>query len=103
MQRAVSVVTLGELELGVLTAADSDTRSRRVRTLAEVERSYEALPVDGPAIREFARIVAAAREGGRRPRALDALIAATASSLGVPVYTQDADFEDMPGVEVVRV
>jgi predicted nucleic acid-binding protein len=54
-------------------------------------------------VREFARIVAAARKGGRRPRALDALIAATASSLGVPVYTQDADFEDMPGVEVVRV
>jgi len=83
----------------VVTAPGSDTRFRRVRTLAGVERSYEALPVDARVIREFARIVAASRDGGRRPKALDALIAAT----GVPVYTQDADFGDMPGVEVVRV
>ncbi len=33
----------------------------------------------------------------------DALIAATALSRAMPVYTKDADFEDMAGVEVIRV
>jgi hypothetical protein len=31
------------------------------------------------------------------------LIAVTARSLAVPAYTQDADFEDVGGVAVVRV
>jgi len=29
--------------------------------------------------------------------------AATARALDVPVYTQDADFDEVPGVQVVRV
>ena len=35
---SVSVVTLAELELGVLMARDSDTRSRRLATLTRVRR-----------------------------------------------------------------
>jgi predicted nucleic acid-binding protein len=61
------------------------------------------VPVDEATARAFAEIVADARRRGRRPRILDPLISATAASLGVAVYTQDADFDDMAGVAVVRV
>jgi predicted nucleic acid-binding protein len=98
----VSVITVAELRLGVLLADDPSIRARRMRTLSAVE-ALEPLPVDDGAARAFAEIVADGRRRGRRPRILDALIAATAVSRGIPVYTQDADFEDMAGVEVVRV
>lgn len=98
----VSVVTVAELRVGVLVAEDPDVRAQRMRTLSEVER-VEAVPVDDDVGRVFAEIVAAARRDGRRPRILDALVAATARALAVPVYTQDSDFDGMAGVEVRRV
>ena len=98
----VSVVTVAELRIGVLVADDPAIRAQRLRTLSEVE-AFEPLPIDGSAARAFAEIVADGRQRGKRPKILDALIAATASSRAMPVYTQDADFEDMVGVQVVRV
>ena len=98
----VSVITVAELRIGVLVTDDSSIRAQRMRTLAAVE-ALEPVPVDDGAARAFSEIVADSRRRGRRPRILDALIAATAVSLGIPVYTQDADFEDMAGVDVVRV
>ena len=98
----VSVVTVAELRIGVLVADDPVVRAQRMRTLAEVEK-LEPLPVDDATGRAFAEIVADARRTGRRPRILDALIAATAVARGLPVYTQDSDFEEMAGVQVVRV
>jgi predicted nucleic acid-binding protein len=98
----VSVITVAELRIGVLVAEDPAIRARRMRTLSAVE-ALDPLPVDDGAARAFAEIVADSRRRGRRPRILDALIAATAVSHGMPVYTQDSDFEEMLGVEVVRV
>ena len=98
----VSVITVAELRIGVLVAVDASVRAQRLATLSEVE-ALEPLPVDDPAGRAFAEIVADGRRRGKRPRILDALIAATARSRDMPVYTQDADFDDMVGVEVVRV
>ena len=98
----VSVVTVAELRIGVLVAEDPAIRARRMRTLSAVE-ALDPLPVDDGAARAFAEIVADGRRRGRRPRILDALIAATAVSHGMPVYTQDSDFEEMVGVQVVRV
>jgi hypothetical protein len=46
-------------------------------------------------------LVAEARHRGRRPKILDSLIAATARALDVPVYPQDADFDEITGVKVV--
>ena len=96
------MITVAELRIGVLVAADSAVRARRMRTLSEVER-LNALPVDDDVAREFAEIVAEARGGRRRPKILDSLIGATARALDVPVYTQDNDFDEMPGVRVTRV
>ncbi|MBA2504559.1 MAG: PIN domain-containing protein [Thermoleophilaceae bacterium] len=98
----VSVVTVAELRIGVLIADDPSIRAQRLRTLSEVE-ALEPLPVDEAAARAFAEIAADGRRRGKRPKILDALIAATAVSRDMPVYTQDADFEDMADVQVVRV
>jgi predicted nucleic acid-binding protein len=98
----VSVVTLAELTLGVLIA-DEDERSARVATLSAVESRWDPLPIDAEVARQFARIVAALRAGGRRVSVLDALVAATALVEQIPVVTQDSDYEAIPGVEVIRV
>jgi predicted nucleic acid-binding protein len=87
---AVSVVTIGELELGVLAAADAETRARRADTLA-LARGADPIPVGEPVMSAFARLVHDCRQAGLRPRVLDALIAATAVEHGLPVVTQDAD------------
>ena len=100
---AVSVITLGELHLGVLRAKDRETRARRLRTVSRVEREFDAIPIDAEVARIFASIVAAARAAGRRPHAMDAWIAATAARHGLVVFTQDADFADIPQVQVQRI
>jgi predicted nucleic acid-binding protein len=100
---AVSVITLGELHLGVLRAKDGETRARRLRTVSRVEREFDAIPIDAEVARTFASIVAEARAAGRRPRAMDAWIAATGVRHGLVVFTQDADFDDIPQVQVQRV
>jgi predicted nucleic acid-binding protein len=100
---AVSVVTVAELELGVLRAKDTDTRARRLATLAQVRATYPLLPVDAETASCFARIAAAELEAGHRIRRHDAWIAATALRHGVAVATQDADFSAFAAVTVLHV
>lgn len=100
---AVSVVTAAELELGVLRARDTDTRARRLATLAQVRATYPLLPIDPETASCFARIAAAELEAGRRIRRHDAWIAATALRHGVAIATQDTDFSAFAMVTVVRV
>ncbi len=102
-QAAISVVTLAELHLGVLVADGPGVRARRLRTVTEVERTFDALPIDDAVARAFAEIVSEARRNNLRPKIMDSFIAATAVTHGVPVFTQDADFDAIPQVEVVRV
>lgn len=101
-EAAISAVTLAELHLGVLLAPDSATRARRLRTVSEVERAFDPLPVDANVARLFAALVAEARRLGRRPKIMDTFIAATAVAHGLRVYTQDADFDAIPEVDVSR-
>ena len=102
-EAAISVVTLAELELGVHLADSEGSRSVRLRTLTAARNTYVALPIDEAVASVFAELVATARRAGRRPRVQDAWIAATALANGVGVYSQDADFDDLPGVVVHRV
>lgn len=100
---AVSVITVAELELGVLVATDPQNRAIRLSTLSRVQSLYPLLPV-GPDIASwFARIAAAERSRGRRLRRHDTWIAATAAHHGAAVLTQDADFSAFDEVDVVRV
>jgi len=93
---AVSVVSLGELELGVLAADDGDVRARRADTLA-LARESDPLPVSESVMTAWAHLVSDCRRAGiqRTVRLTDALIAATAVAHGLPVVTQDADFDQM--------
>lgn len=100
---AVSVITVGELRLGVLMSDDPDDRARRLATVTDVEREFEVIPIDERVVREFARLVAAARRAGRRPATTDALIAATAAAHGLTIYTQDAGFRLWGSLDVVIV
>lgn len=100
---AISVVTVAELHLGVLIAGSDSLRAQRLRTLASVERAFDALPIDVTVARKFAELVAGAKRARKRPKILDTLIAATALSHDLTVFTQDADFGEIADVEVVRV
>ena len=102
-QVGVSVVTLAELELGVLMASDADTRSRRLATLTRVRELVAGLPVDDRVASAYARLAAGEASAGRKPRVNDTWIAATALVHGAQVWTQDADFTTFAAVEVIRV
>ena len=90
---AVSVVTIGELQLGVLNAPDDHARARRADTLA-LARSADPIPISEAVMTSWARLVADCRAAGihRAVKLTDALIAATAVEHGMPVVSQDGDF-----------
>ena len=98
----VSVVTLGELRLGVLQAADPERAARRLSSYQLAQR-FDALPIDEQVSEAWALLVSRLRAGGRKAPINDSWIAATAMAHDVPVVTQDADYEAMPGVGVIRV
>lgn len=91
---AVSVVTIGELQLGVLNATDDATRARRADTLA-LARSADPVPISEAVMTTWARLVADCKAAGIHSavKLTDALIAATAIERGLPVVTQDGDFK----------
>lgn len=93
---AVSVITIGELQLGVLAAADDTARARRADTLA-LARAADPIPVSEAAMVTWARLVSDCRRAGihRTIRLTDALIAATAVEHGLPVVTQDDDYDQI--------
>jgi predicted nucleic acid-binding protein len=105
---ALSVITIGELQLGVLNATDSATKSRRADTLA-LARAADPIPVSEAVMVSWARLVADCRAAGvhRAVKLTDALIAATAIEHGLPVVTQDANFDQIaracPALSVIKV
>ena len=105
---AVSVVTIGELQLGVLNAADAISRSRRADTLA-LARTADPIPISEAIMVGWARLVADCRAAGihRMVKLTDALIAATATEHGLPVVTQDDDYDKIaaahPPLHVIKV
>jgi hypothetical protein len=100
---AVSVITVAELQLGVLMARGAAVRAQRLRTLTTVQHAFEPLPIDVAVARTFAELAAAARRLGKRPKIMDTWIAATAVTHDIPVYTQDEDFMQIPQIRVHRV
>ncbi len=105
---AVSVVTIGELQLGVLNAGDDDARARRADTLA-LARAADPLPITEAVMVAWARLVADCRahDVHRMVKLTDALIAATAVEHGLHVVTQDGDYDRIarahPPLKVLRV
>lgn len=105
---ALSVITIGELQLGVLTAGDPVTRSRRADTLA-LARAADPIPISEAVMVSWARLIVDCRAAGvhRAVKLTDALIAATAIEHQLPIVTQDADFDQIaracPGLSVIKV
>lgn len=98
----VSAVTLGELRLGVLQAQNPEAASRRLSTY-QLARRLEALTVDEAVSEAWALLISRLRAAGRRVPVSDSWIAATAIAHGVPIVTQDSDYDAMPDVEVIRI
>jgi predicted nucleic acid-binding protein len=100
-------VTLGELSYGPYATDDPAKRARRVAVLQHAEATFDPLPYDQRAARVYGQICAALRTPGRQPRtrASDLMIAATAASNEMPLYTANPDdFTEAAGlVEVVAV
>lgn len=101
----VSVITIGELQAGVLIAADTSTRAQRLATL-QVVSDMHLLPIDEQVALHWARLRVQLVDAGRRMNVNDAWIAATALTHALPVVTQDDDFDvlqDISGLQVIKV
>jgi predicted nucleic acid-binding protein len=96
-EAAVSVITVAELQVGVLAAPDTATRARRLATLDSVS-DIRTLDVDAAAARAWAQLRVHLAESGRRVRINDLWIAAVALANHLPVVTQDDDFDPVHGV-----
>jgi tRNA(fMet)-specific endonuclease VapC len=102
----ITAITLAELSVGPLVAANEQDRAARQAHLQQAESDFDALPFDQAAARAFAKVASDLRSSGRKSsaRAYDALIAATAIAQGLPIYTSSpADFEGISQLEVVAV
>ncbi len=102
----ITAVTLAELSVGPLVARSEAERAARQAHLQQAEADFDPLPFDDAAARAFGRVAADLRRAGRKPtaRAFDALIAATAISVGLPVYTANPrDFAGISELTVVPV
>ncbi|HKG40055.1 MAG TPA: PIN domain-containing protein [Conexibacter sp.] len=99
----VSAVTIASLHQGVLVASPA-TLAQRLHTLRFVEESCEVLPIDTRVAVHYGRVAADARRLlGRRIALGDGLIAATAVTHDLMLYTRDSDLERLPGVRSLRV
>ncbi|MFE1593741.1 type II toxin-antitoxin system VapC family toxin [Nocardia sp. NPDC058705] len=98
----VSVVTLGELRLGVLHAKDPESASRRLSTYQLAQR-FTPLGIDEKVSESWALLVSRLRAAGRKVPVNDSWIAATAIALDIPLVTQDSDYDTMPGLQVIKL
>jgi len=94
IESAISAITMAELAAGPHATQDPDERARRQDRLQRAEASFDPLPFDSEASRAYGRVYAAVVAGGRKARgarAVDLLLAATACSVGLPLYTRNPD------------
>ena len=100
---AVSIVTIAELEMGVLAAAAPRLRSARLQTLRDAEQ-LTALPVEREVASAFATLVVEMRAAGLGKLGVqDAWIAATAIAHDADLLSQDDDFDTVPGLRVIKL
>jgi len=94
IESAVSAITMAELAAGPHATDDPAERARRQDRLQRAEAVFDPLPFDSEASRAYGRVYAAVVGAGRKARgarAVDLLIAATACSAGLPLYTRNPD------------
>ena len=99
----LSVVTLGEIEKGILKLRAGDARRSQKLTawLGKVEQRFAGriLPLDSAALHAWAQLAAGAELSGQRLPVMDGLIMATAQCHGLTVVTRNTeDFRFYPQV-----
>jgi len=99
----MSVITLGEIEKGILKLRVSDPRRSQKLTawLGKVEQRFAGriLPFDAAALHVWAQIAAHAELAGQPMPVMDGLLMATAQCHGLTVVTRNVqDFELYPQV-----
>lgn len=96
---AISIVSIAELQFGVLVAKTDDARAQRLTRLASIQRRFDPLPVDESVAHSYARLAAKVVQKDRQPRArmMDLLIAATAHAHGASLYTRNP--KDLAGLD----
>ncbi|MFI6308426.1 type II toxin-antitoxin system VapC family toxin [Amycolatopsis thailandensis] len=103
----LTVITMTELHQGVAMAKDTAVRAARMEKLGAAIADFVPLPFGGDAAARYGTLVALVLAANRdpRPRRTELMIAAIASSKGLPLYTRSADgFKDLGSmVEVVSV
>jgi predicted nucleic acid-binding protein len=102
----ISAITLAELSVGPLVAANETQRAARLAHLQQAEADFDPLPFDAESARAFGQVAASLRRSGRKAsaRAYDAMIAAVALANGLPLYTCNPDdFASIDGLTVVSV
>lgn len=103
----LTAVTMAELHQGVAMAADATVRAVRTEQLGAAVLDFDPLPFDGAAAARYGSLVALTLAAGHslRPRRMDLMIAAVASSRGLPLYTRNgADLVGLGSmVEIVEV
>lgn len=93
---------MGELRLGVLAAQDGPTRACRLETLSAAV-ALDPVPIDEGVAHAWAALCLALRDAGKRRPINDSWIAATAIANDMAVASQDNDYDDVPGLRVIRV
>ncbi len=90
---AISIVSIAELQFGVLVAPDDDRRAHRLARLSAILRNFEPLPVDAAVAASYGELAAATYRAGRKAtaRSLDLMIAATAHAHGARLVTANID------------
>jgi len=104
---SIATLTLAELAAGPLATTDPMKSAERLERLAWAQARFDAIPFDLAAAHAYARIYAAMKhdQKPRGTRAVDYLIAATALSRNLPLYTRNAvDFKSIGHlIEIVAV
>ncbi len=99
----ISVITLGEIEKGILKLRKADLRRSQKLTawLGKVEQRFAGriLPLDAAALHVWAQIAAYAEQAGQPMPVMDGLLMATAQCHGLTVVTRNVqDFALYPQV-----
>lgn len=99
----LSVISLGEIEKGILKLRATDVRRSQKLTawLGRVEQRFAGriLSLDGAVLHAWAQLAASAELAGQRLPVMDGLIMATAQRHGLTVVTRNTgDFRSYPQV-----